>query len=584
MRAWILVVGMVILGAHGALFAEDLSEETRAERETALVEWLGVVRYFHPSEAVEDADWDGLLRKSLTIAAEAEDNQEFVTEVQALIEPVTIGMSLDEDGNGKGALPEDCDESPLRWVHRGFNAWPSMQGDQVGGPYSSRRTTWPEAGTGIGEDELPVDWEMRLPDERTVRVPLALCPEDAEHATEVEVPETEFGNEYAERARHAIAVQAPVFRYFYPYPHVMEEDWDEWIRTGLVDGAKVETRDDLQVFLEEFFHPLNDGHLRVVDTQAPEAPEFLPIDIAWQDGRAVVIRVEEDAEIPLEPGDRITAVSGEPIEDWHKRQMGRFSGSPQWREWRTRQKLLVDHADESSLSMEYERDGEREEIELAYSLERELQTPEGEEYQEYGHGVIYVDLRAMEMADLTERLDALIEAEVVVFDVRGYPTDAGAEILDHLLEEPDEWGDWMRVLGRPGPEEDLIPIEAHGWNRSPAEDAIEGEVVFLTDGSALSYAESVIGMVKKHDLGTVVGTPTAGTNGNILGIEAPAGFYVIYTGMQVLNPEGFTFQGVGLQPDVTVQADPDKLAAGRDPVLEGALEAVDKDPALIRSD
>ena len=39
-------------------------------------------------------------------------------------------------------------------------------------------------------------------------------------------------------------------------------------------------------------------------------------------------------------------------------------------------------------------------------------------------------------------------------------------------------------------------------------------VVFMTNGSAISYAESYMGYIEGYKLATIIGQPTAGTNGN----------------------------------------------------------------------
>jgi C-terminal processing protease CtpA/Prc len=53
--------------------------------------------------------------------------------------------------------------------------------------------------------------------------------------------------------------------------------------------------------------------------------------------------------------------------------------------------------------------------------------------------------------------------------------------------------------------------------------------VFLTDGRAISYAETVMGIVERYKLGAIVGGPTAGTNGNVNPFRLPGGYRVSWT-------------------------------------------------------
>lgn len=117
--------------------------------------------------------------------------------------------------------------------------------------------------------------------------------------------------------------------------------------------------------------------------------------------------------------------------------------------------------------------------------------------------------------------------------------------------------------------------ESAGWNLTPASPRVGGKVVFLTDGRAISYAESVMGYVSDRKLGTVVGSTTAGTNGNVATSTVPGGFAVTFTGMRVTRHDGQTpFHLVGVAPDVAAAATVAGLRAGRDEVLERALAVV----------
>lgn len=70
----------------------------------------------------------------------------------------------------------------------------------------------------------------------------------------------------------------------------------------------------------------------------------------------------------------------------------------------------------------------------------------------------------------------------------------------------------------------------------------------------------------------VVGRRTAGTNGNITRLRLQGGFWFYYTGMEVLYPDGSTFHGVGVVPEVEVVPSLEDLAAERDPELLKAIE------------
>jgi hypothetical protein len=94
---------------------------------------------------------------------------------------------------------------------------------------------------------------------------------------------------------------------------------------------------------------------------------------------------------------------------------------------------------------------------------------------------------------------------------RGYPTDAGAWLLPHLLQEA-EHDRWMHVAKIVGPFGQLAGWQNLGWDLTPVAPEFSGKIAFMTDGRAISYAESVMGYVAARKLGTIIGELTAGTN------------------------------------------------------------------------
>lgn len=175
-------------------------------------------------------------------------------------------------------------------------------------------------------------------------------------------------------------------------------------------------------------------------------------------------------------------------------------------------------------------------------------------------------------AELQPRLAAIARAPGVVFDLRGYPKSS-PDWLAHLMTRPDRTR-WMFVphFIRPGGR--AAAFTEHGWDMQPSRPHIAGRVAFVTGPGAISYAESVMGMVEGYQLGAIVGAPTAGANGNINPFSVPGGFRVVFTGMKVTRLDGRQHHRVGVQPTYPVDRTLAGIRAGRDEELEAALALV----------
>jgi C-terminal processing protease CtpA/Prc len=70
----------------------------------------------------------------------------------------------------------------------------------------------------------------------------------------------------------------------------------------------------------------------------------------------------------------------------------------------------------------------------------------------------------------------------------------------------------------------------------------------------------------------VMGTVTAGADGNVTYITLPGGIFVQYTGLGVYYPNGKETQRVGIQPDIVVKQTIAGYLNNKDEQLDKAVE------------
>lgn len=78
--------------------------------------------------------------------------------------------------------------------------------------------------------------------------------------------------------------------------------------------------------------------------------------------------------------------------------------------------------------------------------------------------------------------------------------------------------------------------------------------------------------MQDEHLGTLVGSTTAGVDGNITRLLLPTGMAILFTGMKVTHHDGTRpYQAIGTVPDVAVEPTLAGIRAGKDEVLDAAL-------------
>lgn len=109
-------------------------------------------------------------------------------------------------------------------------------------------------------------------------------------------------------------------------------------------------------------------------------------------------------------------------------------------------------------------------------------------------------------------------------------------------------------------------ITGYGENRHYAK-----PIAVLTSRYVMSSNESFVLMLRQAKDCVVVGQPTYGSSGNPKPFDLGNDVTVFVPSWQDLRPDGTSFEGEGLEPDVLVPCTGDDFAK-RDPILEKALE------------
>ncbi|HMY21932.1 MAG TPA: S41 family peptidase, partial [Polyangium sp.] len=186
----------------------------------------------------------------------------------------------------------------------------------------------------------------------------------------------------------------------------------------------------------------------------------------------------------------------------------------------------------------------------------------------------YINLTSEVLFDINDFNIALTEAAAadgLVLDMRGFPGVDLSEVASRVIG--DSWsGAIFRVAMHTGPDD--VSIDEYADTFDPLEmPSYGGPIVLLVGNGSLSAAEHFSMALVDAKRVTVVGRSTAGTDGNITGIQLPGQFAISFTGMDVRHADAqkSVFHGVGIVPDIEVELTAAAFRDGIDPELEAAV-------------
>ena len=490
-------------------------------------------------------------------------------------------------------------ESPTGWRGRPDSyAFRTTQGDAVEAQHflsiasakaSSRAPALfkahPTAGETITEPlgrglSAQVPLALYSNDEQTLRPDDAPSPDALREALDSISPDRFTTEDEALRLADVL-IAWNVFQHFYPYFDVVEADWEQVLpRTLRRAEADTSQRDFLRT-LRRMLVPLEDGHGRVSHPDEQRTGLPLLVDRIGDEVMVVDTASYSDSRHCAQPGDVLRSFDGTPIEETLRDTRRYISGSEQWRTIRALR--TFDGGPPGTFArLTLRRQGETVECRMPRAdsttrarWQRELQAaPRPDSIDVLSGGTHYVDLTRVEMDGLRPHLDTLAQAEAVVFDVRGYPEGGAQELLQHLSPDTLRSAHFEVPKILYPDQENIVGYTGGRWTLPPKSLQFTGDVAFLTDARAISYAESIMGIVEHYDLGTIVGKPTAGTNGNVNPLELPGQYQVYWTGMRVQKHDRSQHHLVGIQPDVRAERTLEGVRGGRDEVLEKGIEVL----------
>lgn len=371
-----------------------------------------------------------------------------------------------------------------------------------------------------------------------------------------------------------------VVHFFFPYKHLMDRPWESRLPALLEKLEAAKDAKEYVLTLAEAGTWLQDGHVAVGGH--PELGRFFgrppPVWVTDIDGKAVVLELSNPQATPgLAVGDIIETVDGEPI-DTRARRLAPYvsaSTSAAHREMTLMYALAGEPGSSITLGV---RGAKGPRVVEFPRVGRGMEPPSKEApYRVLEGNVGFVDLGKLEAWQVPEMFEKLKDTRGIVFDLRAYPRGSMWAL-----------GPYFNVKGnRPFCQYEYPRAGGESSNRMKREEAVpdgdtpkyRGRTVTLIDTRAMSQAEHMGLLLETAAETLFVGSPTAGYNGNITHAVLPGGIRFYMTGLEVRHGDGRQLQRKGLEPHVKVRPTVAGLQAGRDELLERAVQLLRAEPS-----
>jgi C-terminal processing protease CtpA/Prc len=205
------------------------------------------------------------------------------------------------------------------------------------------------------------------------------------------------------------------------------------------------------------------------------------------------------------------------------------------------------------------------------SMARRTHDRPGDTFQKLSSEVAYLKLSSVKSADVAEYIQAAAGTKGLVIDIRNYPAEFVVFSLGaRLVDKPSPFARFtIGDTTNPGAFRWIQPISL-----TPAMPRYTGKIVILIDETSQSQAEYTTMAFRAARGATVVGSTTAGADGNVSPIPLPGGLRSMISGIGVFYPDKKPTQRIGIIPDIEARPTIQGIRSSRDEVLEVGIRQI----------
>jgi C-terminal processing protease CtpA/Prc len=373
-----------------------------------------------------------------------------------------------------------------------------------------------------------------------------------------------------------------IVQYWFPYRDVMDEDWDGVLRDfigvmiGSMDG------DAYRLALIQLIARIHDTHANIwsdLEVQPPAGTDEAPLVMRFVEGKLVVTGYSHTSLGPatgLEVGDEIHSIEGRTVEALVDSLGPYYPASNQAARLRDMARKLTRGSGPVTLagigaSGAFSTSVNRVPRSVLDRARARVHDLPGPTFRMLTDSVAYLKLSSVVAANAADYIRQTQGAKVLVIDIRNYPSEFVVFALGgHLVGSSAPFARFTAG--------DLTNPGAFRWTATvsltPRTPSFTGTVVILVDEVSQSQAEYTAMAFRVAPGAIVVGSTTAGADGNVSSIPLPGGVEGMISGIGVFYPDGTPTQRVGIVPDLVVRPTVEGIRAGRDEVLEAGVSYV----------
>lgn len=397
------------------------------------------------------------------------------------------------------------------------------------------------------------------------------------------------GLRYLALCRYWAAIQ-----YFFPYRNLMSKTWVSALRQHMPGILASDDVNNYTIAMTKLIAETGDSHAFIGSgvLEAIKGKYMLPLQARMLKKKLVATGYYSDTiglENKIKPGDIIVAINGIKTEKLIEEYLDRVPASNSAAGFRDMIRDYLLRSNDKDFVVKTKSRGKYKTVRQQgnlYSLTNWYNTDFGQNFKDSAFlmmpgNVGYIHGPSFSASALRGLIDRLGKTRGFIIDLRGYPSD---ELIHNSSERSKSLVNYVKsgispfarfthaTLLQPG----SFLLEPPAPIGSITGDLYSGRVIVLVNEYTQSNAEFVVMALQSADNVTVLGSQTAGADGNVTSIDLPGAITASFSGLGVYYPDGTCSQRAGVKIDIHVKPSIASIRKGKDKQLEKAHAILQK--------
>jgi C-terminal processing protease CtpA/Prc len=375
-----------------------------------------------------------------------------------------------------------------------------------------------------------------------------------------------------------------IIQYFFPYRHLIDDNWNDILPKFIPVFLNSKSETEYKIAILSIISEVDDSHAQLLGNDEVimkyKGVNVAPLRVRFIENKLVITGYIDNLgkTSGLRIGDIIESINNKSIKELINEKLSTTSGSNYKTQLRDLSRNLL-RTNDTNLNIIAKRYNSEINVNIScYSINEisnlEKLNKKDTCYKLFDSGIAYLNLGYIKKEYLNLIMPEILKTRGLIIDLRSYPSDFVVfQLGKYLFRKPTSFVKFTNTsIQNPGYFTFSKRLKVGIKNK----EYYKGKVVILVDENTQSSSEYHAMALKKISNAIIIGSASAGADGNISVFSLPGGIKTMMSGIGVYYPNGQETQRLGISPNIEIYPTISGILENRDELIEKAIETISK--------